>query len=247
MDHEAILSSLRETGIAALMPLDGDEMDRVHRWFDSKPVYVDAHMPHTAINRGEQVFDRFARRVALSECICAPMPVTIRAPYIFERGLAIRSVAAAYLKTDRPLAYSMNAFWTKPGTAALRGDIQSFHRDLDDPKGFLAMFVYLTDVTDDDDGPHELRGPDGLPRRVYGRAGTIFLADTSHEHRGLKPVRRTRGLAWFRWGVSDPPDSYVWDKNEPINAREIGAGSFPVSRYPEDPVLRESIKLLVRP
>lgn len=241
MDTQAIVNELRETGLAHLRPIGQDDMRQVLWHFGRNPVYVDAHIPATAANRGETTFERSHERAANSECVCAPMAVTIKAPWIFERGLALREVACNYLHTFRPLAYSMNAFWTRPGAAPLRDDIQAFHRDMDDPKGFLAMFVYLTAVHDDADGPHVLVGPDGNARRVYGPAGTVFVADTSHNHCGLKPTRRERGMAWFRWGVSDPPDSYVWDKNEPIPAQGLDF------RYPVDPVLRDAVKLLVTP
>lgn len=237
MDTEAILKSLRETGIAALPFLD--EIDAVTAWFDECRFYYDAHMPETGRRQQTGPVARDAIPPQ-SECYCTGMDAVILAPALLERGLAVRDVAAAFLHTPTPFAYSMNAFWTRPGPAGTRPDIQEFHRDMDDPAGFLAMFVYLTDVLRDEDGPHELKGPDGAARRVYGPAGTMFLASTYNEHRGIKPSRAgsARGIAWLRWGLSDPPPSYVWDRNEPISAALLGA------RMPADPVLRHSLHLL---
>ena len=129
-------------------------------------------------------------------------------------------------------------FWTRPGTAAIRADIQDFHRDADDDR-FLAMFFYLNDVLNDDAGPHDLIGPDGVCRTVVGPAGTVFLADTSLPHRGRKPTSGERGMAWYRYGVSDRPAANVWDKIEPVPPELMGG------RLPPDGPLRDSIRLLV--
>jgi hypothetical protein len=226
---------LRRKGVCTLDPLTRVQTDELNEWLLSRPVVRDAHVPqldrpgHALVPRAD---------AADSECVCVAMGDAVRAPHLLERGMATIDAAEAYLERP-PLAYSMNAFWTRPGPAGTRPDIQEFHRDLDDTK-FLAMFVYLTDVLTFEDGPHQLRGPDGVERYLYGQAGTVFLADTSHEHRGIKPTSRERGIAWLRWGVSDPPMSYMWDRNEPIHSSWLG------DRYPADPRLRRSIRLLVR-
>jgi len=207
----------------------------------SRPVFVDAHVPQTARNRGDHVaIPRSAARAAASECVCVHTDDAIVAPHLFEAALDLTDVAAAFLGRDPPICYSANAFWTRPGPAAARPDIQGFHRDQDDAR-FLAMFVYLTDVLDLEDGPHEMIGPDGLTRCVYGRAGTVFLANTSNEHRGYKPTSKERGIAWFRWGVSDRPAAGQWDNIAPVSHERLGA------RYPQDSRLRESMRLLVTP
>ena len=180
----------------------------------------------------------FREEAAASEYVCVETADAIMAPHLLERGLLTIDVAAAYLGRDPPVGYSMNAFWTRPGPA-FQADIQGFHVDTDDDR-FLAMFVYLTDVLDDDCGPHDLEGPDSIVRTMRGPAGTAFLADTRLRHRGRKPQRGERGIAWFRWGVSDRPPANVWDKIEPVAAERMG------QRYPQDSRLREAVKLLVR-
>lgn len=232
---DAALLALREVGFAMLDPLD--DVERVQSYFDGCPVYVDAHMPETARRRGELPVIR--SMTSASECVCTPMVSVICAPELLERGVECIRLAQVYLNTHTPLAYSMNMFTTRPGPAGTRPDIQEFHRDEDDPLGFMAIFFYLSDVLSDEDGPHELKGPDGVARRVYGPAGTCFVADTRNEHRGIKPTRGERGIAWVRWGVSDPPPSYVWDRNEPIPASLLGA------RFPREAA--PLLKLLIDP
>lgn len=237
MKTAAVLAALRTTGFAVLSPLDG--IEETNAFLLSRQVYVDAHVPQTARNRGYDT--RVPRRLAMtSECVCVHTDDAILAPNIFERALAMTDVAAAYLDCEPPVAYSANAFWTRPGPLAERADIQSFHVDRDDVR-FLAMFVYLTDVLAAEDGPQDLEGPDGVVRTIFGPAGTVFLADTSRSHRGRKPLQAERGLAWWRWGVSERPEANRWDKIEPVAASRLAG------RYPEDLRLRESIRLLVTP
>lgn len=234
------IEQLRTQGFAVMdsLTLSPREAAEVNAFLLSRPVYIDAHVPQTSRNlHGRDVTVPRAAASA-SECVCVGTADAITAPHLFERGLGATDIAAAYLGRDPPVAFSMNAFWTRPGTAAVRTDIQAFHRDADDVR-FLAMFFYLNDVLSDDDGPHDLEGPDGIARTVYGPAGTAFLADTSLPHRGRKPIARERGMAWYRWGVSDRPPAGVWDKVEPV-AAAVMAG-----RLPGDARLRESVRLLV--
>lgn len=228
---------LRELGVRKIRPLTPHQIAGTNAFLMRQWVYRDAHVPETARKRGEGPVERLLAEGC--DAICTTMHAAIVAPYLLERALELTDVAAAYLDCDPPVAYSANVFWTRPAPAT-RPDIQDLHRDEDD-KRFLALFCYLTDVLEDDDGPHELVGPDGVARRIYGPAGTMFLANTSHMHRGIKPMRGTRGMYWWRWGISAPPASYVWDKNQPISWEEIEA------RYPEDLRLAWSMRLLVTP
>lgn len=240
MQHQqAMLAAIATTGFAMLPPLD--EIVALNAFLQSRPVYVDAHVPQTARNRGEDVrWDRNDPLAAASECVCVHTDDAIVAPGWMERALGLTDVAAAFLGRDPPVAYSSNFFWTRPGPAAIRGDIQAFHRDQDDAK-FVGMFVYLSDVFADEHGPHDLEGPDGVVRTIYGPAGTMFLADTSHLHRGRKPATGERGFGWWRWGVSDRPPANEWDKIEPVDGGRLDGWRFPI--YERD---RESIRLLVR-
>lgn len=233
---EDILIRLRKQGFAVVDPIPPEQFEETRDYLHWAPVYLNAHVPQTAKSRGEDYAPREA--ASQSECFCTPMWAAITAPHIFEKALELTDVAAAYLGRDPPVCYSANAFWTRPGNGALREDIQAFHSDADDVR-FLAMFVYLTDVLRAEDGPHQITGANGVISTIYGPAGTVFLADTARPHRGQKPTSGERGIAWFRWGVSDRPPANIWDNNRPIRPGRL------LGRYPDDPRLRESIKLIV--
>lgn len=228
---------LRTAGVVVVGCLPARHVEEVNDFLLSRPVYADAHVPQTARARGERTTARAL--VPSSECLCVHTDDALLAPHLLEFAVAMTDVAAAYLEVE-PVLYSANAFWTRPGRVPPRGDIQEFHRDADDVR-FLAMFTYLTDVRCEADGPHQMRGPDGETRTVLGPAGTVFLADTSHEHRGLKPRTRERGIHWLRWGVSEVPEAYRWDGLAAIPASCAG------SRYPVDPRSRSLLRLLLSP
>ena len=235
MTQQQALVALHERGYAIVGRMQPNEFAAMSDFLSQRLVYVDAHVPETARMRG----DALRTRMHPTECFCVPTADAVVAPHLLETALSLTDVAAAYLARDPPVMYSANAFWTRPGPEAVRADIQAYHRDTDD-EHFLAMFVYLTDVLDDAGGPQDLEGPDGMVRTIFGPAGTVFLADTSRLHRGRKPTKGERGIAWVRWGISERPAANAWDKIEPIAASALG------DRYPADPRLRKSIELLVR-
>lgn len=78
---------------------------------------------------------------------------------------------------------------------------------------------------------------DGRVHHISGPAGTTFFSNTMLEHRGLPPTQE-RIMFWARWGVSDRPASYGWDKLHPVPSEGI-------PDYPSDPRLRESLRLLI--
>jgi len=166
----------------------------------------------------------------------------ISAPEFLETAISFIPIAESYLESPSVL-YSFNAFNCEPNHQPKR-DIQDWHRDADDVR-FLALFMYCTDVVDENDGPHQfIRGthqgrPDtGECVTILGPAGTLFLSDTSNIHRGLMPKRKRRTIAWARWGVSVPPASYGWDKLSPLPRAALG------DRYPDDPRTRETIRFI---
>ena len=237
LTQSARLDLLRSRGHVVIEPLTWQQVAIINDYARTLWVYRDAHIPETARKRGDR--KHYRGHVTDSECICLDLQDAIVAPFLFERALELTELVAKYLGTTHPLSYSANIFWTRPG-ANVRPDIQQFHRDADDDR-FLVMFTYLTDVLADQDGPHMIQDGGGNVRPIYGKAGTAFLADTSNLHRGLKPTREERGIAWWRWGITDPPEAYKWDRNAPISHEEIEA------RYPEDPYLRSCLRLLVTP
>lgn len=173
----------------------------------------------------------------------APADV-LAAPFFFEFAMRQMPLVTQYLKRP-PLLYSVNVFTTYPMVGPMNPDIQEWHRDRDDVR-FVALFVYLTNVVEPYDGAHlfkagtHMGGGDGSVRTVLGPVGTAFMADTRGLHMGVRPATRPRTMAWARWGVSDPPASYVWDKQTPCSKDVLGA------RYPTDQALRDSIRLVVQ-
>jgi hypothetical protein len=160
----------------------------------------------------------------------------LAAPGFFRLATGFLPVAAQYLGTE-PKLYSVNAFWTRPTDKPPNPDIQMWHRDRDDDR-FLVLFMYGTDVLDRIAGPHcfatgthrlndhQHREPtdDEFVSTIFGPAGTMFLADTSALHMGEMPRHRERMLAWARFGVSDPPQAYEWDKTQPVPASSLDLG-----------------------
>ena len=237
MDNTAVEHSLRTTAYAILDPLTDAERDEVLGYLLSRPVFPGSHI-RVAAQKNSGILNAVSREtVPNSDAICISLHDAILTPVILEKALALTDFVSNYLGRDPALSYSANAFYTRPVQGPTRPDIQEFHDDRDDER-FLAMFVYLTDVLNDEQGPHDIIGPDGQMRTIYGPAGTVFLAQTSHKHRGRRPLHSERGIAWWRWGISDPPESYRWDDNHAIPAAELG------DRYPSDPRLRESLRLL---
>lgn len=235
MIQDDVINSLRMRGYAFLPSLPYPELDILNAYFLACPVFVDAHVPQTARNRGDH--STYWRDRIRSECCCVHTDDAIKAPYLFEMALSLTDIVAEYLRVEVPVLYSANAFWTRPGTKPSRPDIHELHTDQDDVR-FLAMFTMLTRTTVEE-GAQELEGPDGVIRSLSGEAGTVFLADTSRRHRGLKPKHGERGIHWFRWGVSEFPPANRWDKIQPIGRGALGG------RYPDNVRLRQSIRLLV--
>jgi len=133
--------------------------------------------------------------------------------------------------------YSMNAFFTAPNPS-VKPDIQDWHRDADSAN-FIVLFMYLTDVNNENDRPHLFEQRDGKRIMIAGKAGTMFFADTRQFHMGVKPNNGPRGMAWARWSADPNPASYGWDKLEPVDKARIG------SRYPMDPMLQAAIRKVV--
>jgi hypothetical protein len=225
-----VIADLTRDGIVALEPMIGakETLD----YLESRPKYH-GHVKGASVA---------AHQPGNSTC-WAPEDV-LRAPHFLEFALALTPVVKSYLEQE-PLLYSVNAFTTYPISGPMNPDIQEWHRDRDDVR-FVGLFVYLTDVIRADDGAHlfETRTHNGDVvgpiHTVLGSAGTAFLADTRGLHMGVRPALRSRTMAWARWCVSDPPASYVWDKQTPVPHSTLG------ERYPRDQAVRESIRLVVR-
>ena len=222
------VDAFRRDGFLMLDPLTGGQVDKVLSFLKGRQVFNGRH-----VVQGDTTGFSSWDAAAGSNVLAWTLGDAVLAPHLLERALATRDFAAEYLGVETPYLYSMNVFLTRPGQA-VRPDIQDFHRDGDDIR-FLPMFFYLTDVGPD--ARQELRF-DGKTIFIEGPRGTTFFSDTMREHCGLKPQHNERIIAWARWGITAPPPSYLWDKLAAIDAALLG------DRYPTDPALRESIKLL---
>lgn len=244
------LNALRRDGIVRLPQMPRNAMETIWRHLKDRNVY-NAHVQ--AKGTEPPVRLRTALADARWPMMCHSMHDAVLAPWLLEAALDLRGLAEAYFDGERPLLYSMNVMWTQPAPGSRPYlDTHGWHRDGDDRKQ-LVMFMFGTDVgldgahlyqrgthriTDADLGWDFRDPPVTVIETIYGVAGSVFLADTGGLHIGLRP-RKHRMLAWARWGVSDPPESYVWDKLQPVPRALLG------NRYPTDPVLQEAIHLIV--
>ncbi len=235
MNTAEILSQLRAGGFAVVGRLSPCQVAETVAHLQASRTYPDCHVRYTAGPEGS--FGGYRDR----HVVCHHNHDVLTAPHLLELALSLTDIAAAWLGREVPVMYSCNAFWTRPG-GPLRPDIQEFHVDKDNDgatgSGFLPLFVFLTDVPEED-GAQEIL-VDGRVRRIFGPAGTAFLSNTGLHHRGLRPRGRERGIVWFRWGAADVPAAYTWDQLTPLDRAALG------DRYPTDLRLQASIGLLVQ-
>jgi hypothetical protein len=228
MTETNALWDLEKRGFTYLEPLNRVQVFDIHKYFCQRQVFPGCHVTYNAGSPGDYM-DHVD-----TDVISWHHHDTIRAPHLLEHALQHYDVAAQWLGVE-PVLYSVNVFRTRP-VAHVRPDIQDWHRDADDVK-FLPMFVYLSDVSEQE--AQRLRGPGGEVS-ITGGMGTTFFSNTMLEHLGGKPLEGERIIYWARWGVSDPPAAYVWDKITPVDKAVLG------DRYPTDPLLQRAIRLLVR-
>ena len=225
------LEQLRKQGVAMLPGLAPQKVQKVMAYLHSRPVYPGCH-----VRNGQGIGTPGPWEANLNaNVVCWHHADVIRAPHLLEFALAQTDMAALHLGVETPILYSMNVFCTRP-EEAVRPDIQDWHVDRDDTK-FIPLFIYLTDVGFD--GAQEIMLDADHVSQIVGPAGTAFFSDTMRMHRGLKPQHKERIIFWARWGVSARPPAYEWDDLHPINKSDLG------DRYPTDPRLQKSLRLLV--
>lgn len=171
---------------------------------------------------------------------CYSFAQVLRIPGLLTYALSLTSFVKAYLEAE-PVMYSVNAFWSKPAEN-VHPALQEFHRDKDDER-FVTLFIYGTDVLEHGDGPHQyVLGThagegDGQIATFYGFRMHGFMADGRGLHKGKLPKNGPRLMAWVRWGISDPPATYISDKAEPVWRNDV-------PEYPFDPYLQQVIRLV---
>jgi len=137
---------------------------------------------------------------------CYEFPVSVRCPHLIDTALRYADTVEEYFGQE-PVLYSVNIFWSFPGGRE-PPEVQAWHRDVDDSSQ-AAMFVYLTTVTPEE--AHLYRGEGTEEREFTGDRGTFFIENPYGFHMGRHPQKRSRLMAWARFGVSDPPLSYGVD------------------------------------
>ena len=137
----------------------------------------------------------------------------------------------------KPIISDINAWWTKHNRNKAR-DAQLFHRDVLDYR-FVKLFCYLTDVPDIKYGPtyyvkgsHKSNYNVGNHGRVsdasvfqefgsknicsvFGKKGTLFLADTFGIHKGSMPKIEDRLVMQCVYSIN-PIGSNTYEKTKKI-------------------------------
>lgn len=245
MNDAGLLLALRRDGVVKL-PGTLAGVAELTAWLKSRPV-VPTHVPWKSAAQPVP-FDQ--AQAGQWPMFCHSMADVVNAPHMLGLSLFGLDFARAYLEAE-PLVYSLNAFWTQPSSAGRYKMTHKWHRDGDDAR-FLVLYVYGEDVLTPDDGPHLfLRGTHAqtdseipadraaLTETLLGPAGTMFLADARGLHIGQRPLHKLRSLLWVRWGVTDPPASYLWDRMSPVPRQELRAGV-----YPENSAQQRAIRLV---
>ena len=214
-----ILDDLRNDGFAKVPPISSIRSIVEHLEGCTR------HPGHVKVYPNEQ------------NAFCYDMGDVLRAPGFLKYAVSYAEIMSMYLDVPMPRLYSVNAFWTMPDPVGVPS-VTTWHADSDDVN-FAAMFVYGTDVLDESDGAHRFTMRDGRVRTVLGEAGTAFIEDPRQQHMGLVPTRRPRLLLWARWGVTDPPPSYAWDRLSPVDKDSV-------PDYPATPWLQKCVELVVR-
>lgn len=251
-DEMDVLENLTIDGIASSDGLSPTKISDVKQHLAQCPVY-NAHVVAKATEPPMSLAEASLRRRL--PMFCHQMHDLLRAPHFLEHALDTYDIAKSYFSGEPPVLYSVNAFYTLPDPKESYLDTHGWHRDEDDRRQ-LVLFVFGNDVGPDaahlyQRGSHvvpdnelarDFRAPPAsVVVDVHGRAGTSFVADTRGLHMGRRPQSNGRMLLWARWGVSDPPQSYHWDKLSPLPAAELG------ERYCDiDPEMRHAIRHVVR-
>jgi len=146
---------------------------------------------------------------------CYEFSTSVRCPHLIETALLYADLIEDYFQRE-PVLYSVNLFWSFPG-GRVPSEVQAWHRDVDDSIQ-AAMFFYLTPVTIEEahlyvETSHvtEAGASNGVVRELVGEAGTFFIENPYGWHMGRHPQHKHRLMAWARFGVSDPPQSYGVD------------------------------------
>jgi hypothetical protein len=197
-----VIEELRRKG-TAMLPIDADAL-AVRTYLDRCETHPGPHI------RAHGMYSAF-KYYRPTDVIKAPTLLdTFNHPMVIE-------IMAKWLDCC-PCLYSVNAWWSLRGFEPQCWHNQEWHVDTDADR-FLCLFIYLTDVTSEEDGPQQIEKDSVWS--ILGRAGTMFVSDTLNRHRGLPPKRRDRLMVWARYGNGPNSNSADLDGVAPIPAREV--------------------------
>ncbi|WP_044561511.1 hypothetical protein [Azospirillum sp. B4] len=206
-------------GLVPLPALDGEVAAEIRTYFQGVPC-ADPYRPHLGRFAWDQPASDETNMAyyAVQDILAAPHVMALF------NDPTLLDVAELYLGC-KPVLDNIGCWWSYGDRPVAKGT-QRYHRDWDSLKGFK-LFIYLTDVGEED-GPHVfVRGshrdprlavgpaqPDDFVHRVFGKdkvatltgpAGTRFLADTFGFHKGLLPGRGRRLLLTAQYNVNPSP------------------------------------------
>jgi len=194
-----LLNQIKETGYAVVENfLSQDEINEIVKFTENIKGYQ-FHVPNRAFNNKPEFFSD-----DLDWNICSyKMNHLLKNHFILKMITRpdIVALAQEYLGC-LPTLTSVSMWWSK-----FTGNdfhTQKIHRDYDDFR-FLAFFIYLSDV-DDDNGPHVYyknthNGSEDISEKVVirGKAGTAIFGDTYAYHHGQPLNSGKRLLFWSRF------------------------------------------------
>lgn len=221
-----MLEQLKRDGIAMLGSLSPEQLLEISTHLVDRKIFLGGHVKRCAQSGSITTKDLWLcnrpRRIYRHSVGCYDFDAIVTCPDLILTALKSAELAERYLDQE-PVVYSANIFWSFPG-GEVKPDVQQWHRDLDDEK-FLVVYFYLTHVSPEEAhlyqrGSHR-GGPPGEIMPITGRSGQMFIEDGSGLHRGEHPKRRPRLVAWVRFGVSDPPESYKIDELYPVFAPSV--------------------------
>ncbi len=148
-DETEIAGRLERDGFSTLQMLDPQQASETVEFLKSQPVYDGHYSTHSKGTR----FPSYDAASGLSY-VHYDHEAIMNAPHIREQILEsprYYRISKAYLRED-PALYSLGCFWSLP-TNEPHPFSQYWHRDFDDIR-FSSIFMFLSDVDREEDGPH---------------------------------------------------------------------------------------------
>ena len=194
-----VLNEINEDGYAVVENfLSQDEVDNIKNYVKEIKGYQ-FHVPNRAFNKTPQKYNK-----NLNWNICSYKMNHLLTNHFILKLITrpdVVALAQAYLGC-LPTITSVSMWWSK--FTGEEFHTQKVHRDYDDFR-FLAFFIYLTDV-DDNNGPHVYyknthNGSEDMSEKVVikGKAGTAIFGDTYALHHGNPLAKGERLLFWSRF------------------------------------------------